>query len=69
MDAGEGPFVTADDTTTVCRLTPAVSKRTVINCGPAPSVTGTETVVQFCQPPVAGTATRAHTLLGPLNPR
>src|SRR5262249_18809764 len=41
---------------------PPVSKYSVICCVSAPSVTGTETIVQFCQPPVAGTPTVVQTL-------
>ncbi len=47
---------------------PPVSKNSVICCVPAPSVTGTETTVQFCHPPVAGTPTVVQTLLALLNP-
>jgi hypothetical protein len=47
---------------------PPVSKYNVSCCVPAPSVTGTETTVQFCHPPVAGTPTLFQTLLAPLNP-
>jgi hypothetical protein len=45
-----------------------VSNRIVICCVPAPSDTGTLTVVQDCQPPVAGTCTVFQTLLAVLNP-
>src|SRR5262252_1063925 len=72
---GANAPVPADDaepspepTTTVLMLKPAVSKRSVICCMPAPSVTGTTTLVHDCQSPVMGTATVCHTLLGPLNP-
>src|SRR5262249_44884050 len=51
------------------RFMPPVSKRIVICWTPPPSVTGTDTVVQFCQPPVAGIETVFHTLLALLNPR
>src|SRR5262245_42174788 len=51
------------------KFTPPLSKLTVINCWPVPSVTGTLTVVQFCQSPVAGTETLAQTPLDPLKPR
>jgi hypothetical protein len=55
-------------TATNSRLNPLVSKNSVMTCSPAVSVTGTFTVVQVCQPPVAGTGTAVRTLL-PLNPR
>ena len=51
------------------KLKPLVSASTVICCVPAPSVTGTETVVQLCQSPVAGIETVLQTLLAVLNPR
>ena len=38
-------------------------------CVPALSVTGSVTVVQFCQPPVAGIEIVVHDGLLPLNPR
>ena len=47
---------------------PPVSKSSVICCTPAPSVTVSDTVVQFCQPPVAGIDTVFHTLLAVLKP-
>ena len=49
-------------------LKPDVSNSSVNCCTPAPSVTGTETVVQFCHPPVLGIPTTAQTLLLLLNP-
>ena len=49
-------------------LNPALSNDKVICCRPAPSATGTLTVVQFCHPPVAGIATAIHTLLAVLKP-
>jgi hypothetical protein len=49
-------------------LNPLVSARSVICCTPAPKVTVIETVVQFCQPPVAGIDTGTQTLLAVLNP-
>src|SRR5258707_1186250 len=45
-----------------------VSNVRVITWRPAPSVTGTVTVDQFCQPPVDGTATVADTALEPAKP-
>src|SRR5262245_66404075 len=51
------------------RFMPPLSKSTVISCVPAPSVTGTFTVCQFCQPPVAGIDTVCQTLLAALKPR
>src|SRR5262249_29850619 len=50
-------------------LKPGASNDSVMIWLPAPSVTGTFTVVQFCQPPVAGMLTAVQTLLGPLKPR
>src|SRR5580765_6449111 len=50
------------------RLNPLVSANSVICCTPAPSVTLTDTVVQFCHPPVAGIDTGAQTLLAALKP-
>jgi hypothetical protein len=48
---------------------PPLSKSTVICWLPAPSVTGTDTVCQFCQPPVGGIDTLFDTLLAVLKPR
>ncbi len=45
-------------------LKPDESNARVMICVPAASVAGTLTVVQVCQPPVAGTVTDAHTVLG-----
>src|SRR5215470_11724022 len=55
-------------TTTALMLTAPVSKSSVICCTPAPSVTGTATLVHACQPPVVGIATVFQTELGPLKP-
>ena len=60
-----GPVATATD----ARFVLPVSNRIVICCVPAPSETGTFTVVHDCQSPVGGTETLAHTLLVLLNPR
>jgi hypothetical protein len=62
------PPLLAETTVTDRRFVPPVSKSSVISCPPAPSVTGTLTVVQACQAPVAGTVTTFHTLLLVLNP-
>src|SRR5215813_14319873 len=51
------------------RFMAPLSKRTVICWMPAPSVTGTEIVCQFCQPPVGGIDTVVQTLLAVLKPR
>ena len=48
----------------VRRLSPPVSNAAAIACRPAASVTGTDTVTQVCQPPVAGIVIGAETLLG-----
>src|ERR1051326_5802950 len=45
------------------RLKPGWSTRSVMTCFPALSVTGRFAVVQFCQPPVAGTDTVVQTPL------
>src|SRR5438067_394440 len=73
--AGRGPEgfgggAALDPATTLIEVTlkPAVSKSSVICCRPAPSVTGTPTVVQFCHPPVAGIATDVQTLFAALKP-
>src|SRR5207244_4497580 len=64
---GGGVGVEPLDTVTDFRLTPPLSNRSVITCGPAPSATGTLTFAQVCQPPVAGIATAADAPLGPSN--
>ena len=46
-----------------------MSNISVITCVPDASATGTLTLVQFCQPPVAGTLTLDQTELEPLKPR
>ena len=53
---------------TELKFSPGVSKSRVICWTPAASVKGTVTLVQFCQPPVAGIATETHTLLVVLKP-
>ena len=58
---GEGGGSAAAVTLILSMLRPAVSNSSVICCWPAASVTGTFTVVQFCQPPVAGIETCADT--------
>src|SRR5262245_1014226 len=50
------------------RLKLPVSENSVSCCTPAPSVTGSVTVVHVCHPPVFGTRTSAQTLLRLLNP-
>src|SRR5437763_2296969 len=49
------------------RFIAPTSKRMVMTCAPAASVSGTDTVVQLCQLPVDGTAMLPETLLGALN--
>ena len=67
--AGGGGVIVALLTALAWRtFIPPVSNVKVITCVPAPSVTGTVTVVHDCQPPVAGTLTAVHTPLAPLNP-
>src|SRR5436190_17376123 len=66
-DAVPPPPLPPATTVTESMLKPAVSAVSVICCVPAPSVIGTDTVVQFCQPPVAGTVTGFEVLLVPLN--
>jgi hypothetical protein len=49
-----GSVVVLDDRIVIGpRFTPPVSNPTVSCCTPAPSVTGTLTVLHVCQPPVA----------------
>src|SRR5436853_7675140 len=63
LGGGGGGAGVPETTLTYSKFIPPVSKLTVISCEPAPSVTGTLTVVQFCQSPVAGTDTLAQTAL------
>ena len=64
----DGKQRSADATVIDLRLKPAMSKRSVITCLPAPSVTGSVTFVQVCHEPVFGMLIVDQTLLGPLKP-